>query len=146
MTAEGTRRLYTPNGLPHRLHRVRVMRRTPPRIALLLVLALSAACVPPRERLDGASADGSTLLALDLRPTAGDSVSGAGILQVAGKLRTVVLRGHWNGRGDGLRRLEATVQAGPSPDERWALEWSPSFLHGSLRSVDGAEMVALSAR
>jgi hypothetical protein len=120
------------------------------RPVFLLALALSAACVPPRERLDGASADGSTLLALDLRPTAGDSVSGAGILQVAGRPRPVVLRGYWNGRGDGLRKLEATVQAtvrqAGSPAERWALEWSPSFLHGSLRSADGAEMVALSAR
>jgi hypothetical protein len=115
-----------------------------------LVLALSlAACVPPREHVDGMSADGRTQVMLELRPVSGDSVQGSGTLRVAGHPRTVVLRGRWNEMGDGLRSLDATLQADTTPDERWALSWSPVTLNGSLRSseaVDGATVVALSTQ
>jgi hypothetical protein len=115
-----------------------------------LVLALSlAACVPPREHVDGMSADGRTQVMLELRPVSGDSVQGSGTLRVAGRPRTVVLRGRWNEMGDGLRSLDATLQADTTPDERWALSWSPVTLNGSLRSseaVDGAPVVALSTQ
>ena len=121
------------------------MMRTIARTALLLAAGVLAACVPPRERLDGVSPDGSTFLALDLRPTAGDSVRGAGVLKVAGRPRPVVLQGRWNERGDGLRKLEATVRADAAPGERWALEWSPSSLVGSLRAADSDATIALGA-
>jgi hypothetical protein len=111
------------------------MRRAP---LLALPLALSlAACVPPRERLDGESADGRTRVALDLRPASGDSVRGSGILKVAGRPVPVVLRGKWNDNGDGIRSLDATLEADTMPDWRWSLVWSPSDLNGSLRPVDG---------
>ncbi|MFL5607289.1 MAG: hypothetical protein ACJ8AD_12645 [Gemmatimonadaceae bacterium] len=113
------------------------MRRAP---LLALPLALSlAACVPPRERLDGESADGRTRVALDLRPASGDSVKGSGILRVAGRPVTVVLHGKWNDVGDGVRSLDATLEADTMPDWRWSLVWSPSDLNGSLRPVDGGD-------
>jgi hypothetical protein len=113
--------------------------------ALLLALSL-AACVPPRERLDGESADGRTRVALDLRPASGDSVRGTGILRVAGRPVTVVLHGKWNDIGDGVRSLQATLQSDTMPDWRWSLVWSPSELNGSLRPADGGDgsAVALS--
>jgi hypothetical protein len=111
------------------------MRRAP-FSALLFALSL-AACVPPRERLDGESADGRTQVALDLRTAAGDSVKGSGILRVAGRPVTVVLRGKWNDIGDGVRSLQATLQSDTTPDWRWSLVWSPSELNGSLRPADG---------
>src|SRR5258705_354975 len=113
------------------------MRRAP-LSALLLALSL-AACVPPRERLDGESADGRTRVALDLRPASGDSVKGSGILRVAGRPVKVVLRGKWNEVGDGVRSLQATLQSNTMPDWRWSLVWSPSDLNGSLRPVDGGD-------
>src|SRR3982074_3704837 len=117
------------------------MRRAPVS-ALLLALAL-AACVPPRERLDGQSADGRTQVRRDLRPASGDSVKGSGILRVAGRPVTVVLRGRWNDVGDGIRSLHATLQADTMPEERWSLVWSPSDLNGSLRPAEGGDASAV---
>jgi hypothetical protein len=111
------------------------MRRAP--LSALLVALSLAACVPPRERLDGESADGRTRVALDLRPASGDSVNGSGILRVAGRPVTVVLRGKWTDVGDGIRSLDATLQSDTMPDWRWSLVWSPSELNGSLRPADG---------
>jgi hypothetical protein len=113
------------------------MRRAPIS-ALLLALGL-AACVPPRERLDGQSADGRTQVALDLRTASGDSVRGSGILRMAGRPVPVVLRGRWSDVGDGIRSLHATLQADTMPGERWALVWSPSDLNGSLRPAEGGD-------
>jgi hypothetical protein len=113
------------------------MRRAPSP-ALLLALAL-AACVPPRERLDGQSADGRTQVALDLRTASGDSVRGTGILRMAGHPVPVVLHGRWSDVGDGIRSLHATLQADTMSGERWALVWSPSDLNGSLRPADGGD-------
>lgn len=95
--------------------------------------ALFAACVPPRERVDGLSPDGSTRVSLDLRPAGIDSVLGTGTLQVAGEPHTVVVAGRWNDVGDGVRSLEATLQSDTTPGERWAIKWSPSTLEGSIR-------------
>ena len=117
------------------------MRRAPVS-ALLLALSL-AACVPPRERLDGESADGRTKVALDLRTASGDSVKGSGILRVAGRPVKVVLRGKWNDVGDGVRSLQATLQSDTTPDWRWSLVWSPSDLNGSLRPADGGDGAAV---
>jgi hypothetical protein len=111
------------------------MHRAP--VSVLLVALALAACVPPQERLDGESADGRTRVALDLRPASGDSVRGTGILKVAGRPVPVVLRGKWNDIGDGVRSLDATLEADTMPDWRWSLVWSPSDLNGSLRPVDG---------
>jgi hypothetical protein len=110
----------------------------------LLALGLSlAACVPPREHVDGYSADGRTQVVLELQPISGDSVHGTGTLRVAGKPRTVVLRGRWNEIGDGLRSLDATLSADTTPDERWALSWSPVTLNGSIRSSETADGLAV---
>ena len=95
--------------------------------------ALVTACVPPRERVDGLSPDGSTRVSLDLRPAGIDSVLGSGTLQVEGHPHTVVVAGRWNDVGDGVRSLEATLQSDTTPGERWAIEWSPSTLEGSIR-------------
>lgn len=112
------------------------MRR--PLLALSLVSLASAitACVPPRERVAGRSRDGGTVVELDLRPAAGDSVLGTGTLRVAGRPHTVVLRGRWNEQTDGMRRLAATLQADTMPGERWSLEWSPVSLDGTLRHAE----------
>ncbi len=104
-------------------------RRLPFAVAALFL----AACVPPRERVDGLSRDGSTRVSLDLRPAGIDSVLGSGTLQVAGRPHTVVVAGRWNDAGDGVRNLEATLQSDTTPAERWAIEWSPSELEGSIR-------------
>lgn len=122
-----------------------------PLAALSVLVAASAftACVPPREHVDGRSADGGTAVELDLHPASGDSVLGTGTLRVAGQPRTVVLHGHWNDKGDGARQLAATLQADTTPDERWALEWSPVSLNGTLRrteATDDVSEVALAAR
>lgn len=119
------------------------MRRAPT-AALLLALTL-AACVPPRERLDGQSADGRTQVALDLRTASGDSVRGSGILRVSGRPVMVVLRGRWHDIGDGIRSLHATLQADTMPGKQWSLVWSASDLQGSLRPAEAsdAEAVAL---
>ena len=111
------------------------MRRSALRVSvpLLALGLLTVACVPPREHVDGRSADGATTVALDLRPASGDSVIGTGTVRVAGQPRTVVLRGQWNEIGDGRRSLAATLQADTTPEEHWSLEWSPSELEGSLR-------------
>jgi hypothetical protein len=111
------------------------MRRA--RLSVLLLALSLAACVPPRERLDGVSPDGRTRVALDLHTASGDSVKGSGILRVAGRPVKVVLRGKWNDVGDGVRSLQATLQSDTMPDWRWSLVWSPSDLNGSLRPVDG---------
>jgi hypothetical protein len=111
------------------------MRRLAPAAALLLAATL-AACVPPRESLDGQSVDGSTRVALDLQPVSVDSVHGQGTLRFAGRPVSVVLRGRWHDAGDGIRSLEATLQADTMSGERWSLEWSPSDLNGSLRPAD----------
>jgi hypothetical protein len=111
------------------------MRRAP--ISALLVALALTACVPPRERLDGQSADGRTQVALDLRTASGDSVRGTGILRMAGRPVPVVLHGRWSDVGDGIRSLHATLQADTMPGRRWALVWSPSDLNGSLRPADG---------
>jgi hypothetical protein len=111
------------------------MRPLAPAAALLLAATL-AACVPPRESLDGQSRDGTTRVALDLQPTSVDSVRGTGTLRFAGRPVAVVLRGRWHDAGDGIRSLEATLQADTMPGERWALEWSPSDLNGSIRPAD----------
>lgn len=103
------------------------------RLPLLAAALLLTACVPPRERVDGLSRDGSTRVSLDLRPAGIDSVLGSGTLQVAGRPHTVVVAGRWNDIGDGVRNLEATLQSDTTPAERWAIEWSPSTLEGSIR-------------
>jgi hypothetical protein len=107
-----------------------------PALRLLSFAATAAfvvACVPPRERVEGLSPDGSTRVSLDLRPAGIDSVLGTGTLQVAGEPHTVVVAGRWNDVGDGVRNLEATLQSDTTPDERWAIEWSTSTLEGSIR-------------
>jgi hypothetical protein len=107
-----------------------------PALRLLSVatsVAFITACVPPRERVEGLSPDGSTRVSLDLRPAGIDSVLGTGTLQVAGRPHSVVVSGRWNDVGDGVRSLEATLQSDTTPDERWAIEWSTSTLEGSIR-------------
>lgn len=116
---------------------------------LLVTTTAVTACVPPREHVQGRSADGLTALELDLRPAAEDSVLGTGTLQVRGQPRTVKVRGRWNDQGDGVRRLAATLQADTTPSERWALVWSSVALEGSIRSAepdDRSPEVALAAR
>lgn len=103
------------------------------RLSAVAVAALFAACVPPRERVEGLSPDGSTRVSLDLQPAGIDSVLGTGTLQVAGQPHTVVVAGRWNDVGDGVRSLEATLQSDTTPGERWAIEWSTTSLEGSLR-------------
>lgn len=107
------------------------------RLPLLAAALLLTACVPPRERVDGLSRDGSTRISLDLRPAGIDSVLGSGTLQVAGRPHTVVVAGRWTDIGDGVRSLEATLQSDTTPTERWAIEWSPSTLEGSIRVASG---------
>lgn len=107
------------------------------RLPLLAAALLLTACVPPRERVDGLSRDGSTRISLDLRPAGIDSVLGSGTLQVAGRPHTVVVAGRWTDIGDGVRNLEATLQSDTTPTERWAIEWSPSTLEGSIRVASG---------
>lgn len=107
------------------------------RFPLLAAALLLTACVPPRERVDGLSRDGSTRISLDLRPAGIDSVLGSGTLQVAGRPHTVVVAGRWTDIGDGVRNLEATLQSDTTPTERWAIEWSPSTLEGSIRVASG---------
>jgi hypothetical protein len=104
-------------------------------LSFAAVAALATACVPPRERVEGLSPDGSTRVSLDLRPAGIDSVLGSGTLQVAGRPHTVVVTGRWNDVGDGVRSLEATLQSDTTPTERWAIEWSPSTLEGSIRDA-----------
>jgi hypothetical protein len=113
----------------------------PPRLALAALVAATglSACVPPREQVEGRSADGRMAVHLDLRPAAGDSVLGTGTVHVRGQPRTVVLRGHWSEKGDGLRRLAATLQSDTMPGEHWSLEWSPVSLDGTIRRVDGSD-------
>jgi hypothetical protein len=120
------------------LHRQESSRMRPRRLApaALLLAATLAACVPPRESLDGQSVDGRTRVALDLQSAVGDSVKGTGTLRLAGHPVSVRLRGRWNDVGDGVRSLEGTLQADTKPGERWAIEWSASDLNGSLRPVD----------
>ena len=110
-----------------------MLRSTLFRFPLLAAALLLAACVPPRERVDGLSRDGSTRVTLDLRPAGIDSVLGSGTLRVAGRPHTVVVVGRWNDIGDGVRNLEATLQSDTTPAERWAIEWSPSTLEGFIR-------------
>jgi hypothetical protein len=113
---------------------------------IFVASSLVSACVPPREHLDGRSADGRTRVAIELRPSGGDSVRGRGMLQLAGKPRAVELKGRWNDAGDGVRSLEATLQADTTPDERWALDWSPVTLNGSLRAMEvsgGSTLISL---
>lgn len=123
-----------------------------PSVLALSVLALAsvlAACVPPREHVDGRSADGGTAVELDLHSAAGDSVLGSGTIRVAGHPRAVVLHGQWSDKGDGIRQLAATLQADTMPAEQWTLEWSPVSLNGSLRHSDAGETaseVALASR
>lgn len=107
------------------------------RLPLLAAVLFLTACVPPRERVDGLSRDGSTRISLDLRPAGIDSVLGSGTLQVAGRPHTVVVAGRWTDIGDGVRSLEATLQSDTTPTERWAIEWSPSTLEGSIRVASG---------
>lgn len=95
--------------------------------------ALFTACVPPRERVDGLSPDGSTRVSLDLRPAGIDSVLGSGTVQVEGRPHTVVVAGRWNDIGDGARSLQATLQSDTTPADRWAIEWSTTALEGSIR-------------
>jgi hypothetical protein len=108
------------------------------RTVLALSLLLLAACVPPRERVVGLSPDGQMRVSLDLRPAGIDSVLGSGTLQVAGRPHTVLVAGRWNDVGDGIRSLEATLQSDTTPRERWAIEWSPSTLNGSIRAAGDA--------
>jgi hypothetical protein len=115
------------------------MRRLAP-ASVVLLAATFAACVPPRESVDGESVDGRTQVALDIRPASGDSVSGTGTLRVAGRPVPVRLRGRWNEKGDGIRSLEGTLQADTATGERWLIAWSPSELNGSLRDQGGAEV------
>ena len=102
-------------------------------LSIAAAAALFTACVPPRERVEGLSPDGSTRVSLDLQPAGIDSVLGTGTLQVAGHPHTVVVAGRWNDVGDGVRSLEATLQSDTTPGERWAIEWSTTALEGSLR-------------
>jgi hypothetical protein len=132
------------------LYRVsRPMRRS---LLVVVVVAASstlAACVPPREHVDGRSADGRTAVDLDLHAASGDSVMGTGTVRVAGRPRAVVLRGKWDDKGDGVRHLAATLQADTMPGERWALEWSPLSLDGTLRrseTTGATPEVALTTR
>jgi hypothetical protein len=114
--------------------------------AALLLAATLAACMPPRERLDGQSRDGTTRVALDLQPISVDSVHGQGTLRLAGRPVPVQLRGRWHDVGDGIRSLEATLQSDTMSGERWSLQWSPSDLNGSIRPVDSiaaGDVVAL---
>lgn len=111
-------------------------------IPTVAAAAVFTACVPPRERVEGLSPDGSTRVSLDLRPAGMDSVLGTGTLQVAGRPHTVVVAGRWNDVGDGVRSLEATLQSDTTPTERWAIEWSATELEGSIRdSSRGADAV-----
>jgi len=110
-----------------------MLRSARSRLPLLAAALVLVACVPPRERVDGLSRDGSTRVTLDLRPAGIDSVLGSGTLRVAGRPHTVVVAGRWNDIGDGVRSLEATLQSDTTPAERWAIEWSPSTLEGSIR-------------
>lgn len=103
------------------------------RLISLAAIALFTACVPPRERVEGLSPDGSTRVSLDLRPAGIDSVLGSGTVQVEGRPHTVVVAGRWNDVGDGVRSLEATLQSDTTPAERWAIEWSTTTLEGSIR-------------
>ena len=102
-------------------------------LSIAAAAALFTACVPPRERVEGLSPDGSTRVSLDLRPAGIDSVLGSGTVQVEGRPHTVVVAGRWNDIGDGVRSLEATLQSDTTPAERWAIEWSTTSLAGSLR-------------
>lgn len=118
-------------------------------VALVALAVVASACVPPREQVDGRSADGRTTVQLDLRPTSGDSVRGTGIVRLAGAPHAVKLRGQWHEKGDGLRRLAATLQSDSTPNERWSLEWSPVSLDGTLREGEAdsaAAHVALASR
>ena len=118
-------------------------------IAALSAAACMSACVPPREQVDGRSADGRTTVMLDLRPASGDSVVGSGVVRLAGAPHAVRLRGQWREKGDGLRRLAATLQSDSTPTERWSLEWSPVSLDGTIRLGDAdstAADVALASR
>lgn len=118
--------------------------RRPLLAASALALSTLAACVPPREHVDGRSADGRTAIQLDLRSTASDSVLGSGTLRVAGRPRAVVLHGRWHEKGDGLRQLAATLQSDTMPGERWALVWSPVSLEGRLtRANDSVALAAI---
>jgi hypothetical protein len=105
------------------------------RLSIAVAAVLFTACVPPRERVEGLSPDGSTRVSLDLRPAGIDSVLGTGTLQVAGRPHTVVVAGRWNDVGDGVRSLEATLQSDTTPAERWAIEWSTTTLEGSIRDA-----------
>jgi len=107
-------------------------------LSLAAFAALFTACVPPRERVEGFSPDGSTRVSLDLRPAGIDSVLGTGTLQVEGRPHTVVVAGRWNDVGDGVRSLEATLQSDTTPTERWAIEWSTTALEGSIRYASDA--------
>jgi hypothetical protein len=124
------------------------MHRFVARASFTAAAFLLAACVPPRERVDGRSSDGSTRVRLDLRPAGMDSVLGSGTLEVAGRPHSVVVAGRWNDVGDGIRSLQATLQSDTTPDERWTIEWSPSTLNGSIRdtSDDGAVTIESGGR
>jgi len=111
-------------------------------LSLAAAASLFTACVPPRERVEGLSPDGSTRVSLDLRPAGIDSVLGTGTLQVAGRPHTVVVAGRWNDVGDGARSLEATLQSDTTPAERWAIEWSTTELEGSIRSANHVVPIA----
>jgi hypothetical protein len=115
------------------------MRRPPLAAPALVVLAALCACVPPRERVEGRSADGHLAVQLDLQPASGDSVLGSGTVRIAGHPRTVVLRGAWHEKGDGLRRLAATLQSDTMPNEHWSLDWSPVSLDGTIRRDEGRD-------
>ena len=122
------------------------MRHAPLCLLSLAAAFILTACVPPRERVDGLSSDGTTRVSLDLQPAGIDSVLGSGTLQVAGRPHTVVVAGRWNDVGDGVRSLEATLQSDTTPGDRWAIEWSPSTLEGSIRhasSGDAGDAVAI---
>jgi hypothetical protein len=117
--------------------------RRPRLAAAAVILALTAACTPPRERVAGRSADGRTAVELDLSPASGDSVLGTGTLRVAGRPTTVVLHGRWREQDNGLRRLDATLQSDTVPGERWSLDWSPVSLDGSIRRSDDTAVALL---
>src|SRR5690348_5772393 len=101
--------------------------------AIAVAAALFTACVPPRERVEGLSPDGSTRVSLDLQPAGIDSVLGTGTLQVAGQPHTVVVAGRWNDVGDGVRSHEEPHQSDPTPSARWAIESATTAPEGSLR-------------
>lgn len=125
------------------------MPRFAPCAAVVIVAASMCACVPPREQVDGRSEDGRTTVTLDLRPASGDSVVGSGVVRLGGAPHAVRLRGQWREKGDGLRRLAATLQSDSTPAERWSLEWSPVSLDGTIRLGDAdsaAADVALASR